>query len=96
MIAQILTNHCFHVSQVNYNISSQAFEIPPSSKVYTMSTAAKGVHVGKVPLPEVEKISNPTLPDPDHEGTRKRHLLWNDPPLICNSRDIQEDYPWIT
>ena len=85
-----------HVFQENYNISSQAFEYPPSSKVDTMSTAAKSVHARKVPIPEVEKISNPTLPDPDHEGTRERHLLWNDPTLICNSRDIQEDYPRIT
>ena len=85
-----------HVFQENYNISSQAFEYPPSGKVDTMSTAAKSVHARKVPIPEVEKISNPTLPDPDHEGTRKRHLLWNDPTLICNSRDIQEDYPRIT
>ena len=46
-----------HVFQENYNISSQAFEYPPSSKVDTMSSAAKSVHARKVPIPEVEKIS---------------------------------------
>ena len=83
-----------HVSQENYNISSQFFEIPPSSKVYTMSTAAKGVHVRKVPIPEVEKISNPTLPDP--ERTRKRRLMYNDPSLICDSRVIKKDHSRFT
>ena len=76
-----------YASQENYNISSQAFEILPSSEVYTMSTAAKSVHVKKVPITEVESILNPTLPDP--EGTRKRRLMYyNDQSLICDSRVI--------
>ena len=42
----------FPQEQENDNISSQAFEILPSSEVYTMSTAAKGVHAKKVPIPK--------------------------------------------
>ena len=76
-----------NVSQENYNVSYQAFVKPPSSEAYTMSTDAKSVYARNVPLPVVEKISNPTLPDP--EGTRKRRLMSSDPPLICTSRDKQ-------
>ena len=83
-----------NVSQENYNVSYQAFVNPPSSEAYTMSTDAKSVYARNVPLPVVEKISNPTLPDP--EGTRKRRLMSSDPPLICTSRDKQKDQSRFT
>ena len=83
-----------NVSQEDYNVSYQAFANLPSSEAFTMCTDAKSLHARNVPLPGVEKISNPTLLDP--EGTRKRHLMPSKPSPICSSRDKQKDQASFT
>ena len=82
-----------NVSQKNYNVSYQGFANLPSSAAFTMSTDAKSLHARNVPLPEIEKFSNPTLPGPDE--TRKRRLVPSKPP-ICSSRDKQKDHSSVT